>query len=254
MRRLFLLFELIVAVAFTFHSCTEKLPEGPGTELEDVLKVELTTDFDGYAQENTYADEYQVPDGMTWVEFNVATAWKVYFRVRVYNVFDEPVVGTKYIDARIRVWDTNDTTQVRTLAVLDTLSTDAVIIHPGDRYTVFSGDQFVWDQTDDDGEPFARKETYLDFYVVPRITYDKKHDVRYRHCDTLFSFWADSVIAFIDPIHIKAQAMVQLFREYKDTCWESEEIDFTITYLSHEGWTPVTAPCKEGYVVEGPPP
>ena len=205
---------LLIALAFFFNGCTENLPEGPETGLEDVLTVRLSTDLESYVQENTYGDEYAVPEGMTWREFNLATAWLVYFRVRLDNAFDEPVVGTKYIDATIKVWDSNDTTKVRTLTVLDTLSEETIIIQPGKTYTVFSGDRFVWDQTDDHGERFPTTNTYQDYDVAERITYDKLRGVYYRHCDTLSSFQADSVIAFKDPIHVKAQATVRLLREY----------------------------------------
>ena len=113
---------------FLWGGCSEKLPEGPGTEFEDVVKVHLTTDFDRYVQENTYRDDYEVPDGMNWLEFNAMTSWLVHFRVRVENVFDEPIVGAKYIDATIKIWDRNDTTKVRTLTLTDTLSSDTIII------------------------------------------------------------------------------------------------------------------------------
>jgi hypothetical protein len=235
-----------------FCGCSEKLPEGPGTELEDVLTVQLTMDFEGYAQENNYRNEYEVPDGMTWREFNILTAWLVYFRVRVENVFDEPVVGTKYIDAKIKIWDKNDTTKIRTLTVLDTLSTETLIIQPGETYTVFSGDRFIWDHTDDQGESFTPKVAYEDYSVVERIEYDKNHDTYFRHCDTLSFFMADSVVLFHGPIEIGAQATIQLFREFVGDYWQSEEVEFTIEYLSPEGWTPVNPQCKEGYVIEGP--
>jgi len=244
---------VVFVMALLFHGCSEKLPEGPDTELEDVLKVRLTTDFDRYAQENAYREEYEVPDDMTWLEFNQSISWKVYFRVRLENVFDEPVVGTEYVDATIKVWDKNDTTKVRTLVVLDTLSTDTIIVEPGEIYTVFSGDRFVWDQTDDWGEPFAPGKRFLRYSVQERITYDKHNDVYYRHCDTLGSFWADTVIAFNEPIHIQAQATVQIFREYGGDYWKSEVIEFPIVFISHAGWTPVNKPCKEGYVIQDPP-
>ena len=242
----------MICVVSLYSGCSEKLPGGPGTELEDVLTVRLTTDFESYAQENNYRNDYEVPETMNWLEFNQLTAWLVYFRVRLENVFDEPVVGTQYIDAKINVWDTNDTTRARTLTVLDTLSEETVIIQPGETYTVFSGEEFVWDHTDDQGESFTPKVTYEDHSVVERIEYDKNHDTYYRHCDTLSSFMSDSVVVFRNPLEIKAQATVQLFREYKGSYWQSEEVEFTIRYLSHEGWTPVTPKCNEGYVIEGP--
>lgn len=247
----YLCLTLFVTV-YILGGCSEKLPEGPGTEFEDVVKVHLTTDFNSYAQENTYRDDYEVPDGMNWLEFNEKIAWLVYFRLRVENVFDEPIVGAKYIDAKIKIWDKNDTTKVRTLTVLDTLSTDTIIIEPGETYTVFSGDQFVWDHTDDQGESFTRKVTYEDYSVTERIEYDKNNDVYYRHCDTLYSFMTDSVVLFMKPLEITAQARVQLFQEFKGSYWRSEGIEFTIEYLSAVGWTPVTPMCNEGYVIEGP--
>ena len=251
-RRVIFTVLMLVVVSF-FYSCSEKLPEGPGTELEDVLLVRLTTDFESYAQENTYRDEYNVPEGMDWPEFNQKTAWKVYFRVRLENTFDEPVVGTKYVDATIRVWDKNDATKKRTLTVLDTLSADRIIIQPGEIYTVFSGEQFVWDQTGDQGEPFASKDTFTAYTVQEHITYNKYTNVYYRHCDTLTSFLADSVKAFGHPIQIQAQATVQLFQEYRGTYWTSDIIEFPIVFLSHEGWPPVTEVCKEGYFIKDPP-
>ena len=233
-------------------SCSEKLPEGPDTELEDVLLVRLTTDFESYAQENTYRDEYNTPEGMNRIEFNQLTAWKVYFRVRLENTFDEPVVGTKHVDATIRMWKKNDPLKVRTLTVVDTLSEETIVIKPGDTYTVFSGDRFIWDQTYDTGEPIAPKDTFLSYQIEERITYDKHNDVYYRHCDTLSSFWADSVHTFRNPIEIRAQATVQLFQEYKGMYWKSDAIEFPIVYLSHAGWEPFTPPCKEGYVIQDP--
>ena len=246
------LFFIAVCIVCLLSGCSEKLPEGPGTEFEDVLRVHLTTDFDSYAQENDYRNDFEVPEEMNWLEFNAKVAWLVHFRLRLENVFDEPVAGTKYIDAKIRIWDKNDTTKVRNLIVLDTLSTETVIIQPGETYTVFSGDQFVWDHTNDQGESFTPTVEYEEYTLLERIEYDKNNDVYYRHCDTLSSFMTDSVVVFRNPFEIQAQATVQLFREFKGSYWKSEEIEIIIQYLSPEGWTPVTPLCREGYVIEGP--
>ena len=251
-RRFFFAVLILAGVSF-FNGCSEKLPEGPDTELEDVLLVRLTTDFDSYAQENSYRDEYEIPEEMGWIEFNQLTAWKVHFRVRLENTFDEPLVGTKYVDATVRVWDKNDSTKVRTLAVLDTLTTDTIIIQPGETYTVFSGENFVWYQTDDQEKPFAPKDTFWAYNVQEHITYDKYKNLYYRHCDTLSSFLADSVRYFKNPIQIQAQTAVQLFQEYRGMYWISDVIEFPIIFLPHEGWTPVTLPCKEGSFIKDPP-
>jgi hypothetical protein len=243
---------VLLVLMLCISSCSEKLPEGPDTQLEDVLVMQLTTDFESYAQENTYEDDYEVPEGITWLEFKQLSSWKVYFRVRLENTFDEPVVGTKYIDATIRVWDKRDSTRARTLTVLDTLSDETIIIQPGDQYTVFSGDRFIWDQKDDRGAPFAPKDTFMAYVVEERLEYNKYTDVYYRHCDTLDSYWTDSVIVFRRPIEIQAQASVQIFREYEGMYWKSDVIEFPIVFLSHAGWTPVVPPCKEGYLIENP--
>jgi hypothetical protein len=253
MVRLSFFIRSLSVLIFLVIGCSEKLPEGPDTNLNEILLVKLTSDLSGYAQENNYRSQYEIPEGMSWPEFNLRTTWKVYFRVRLENTFDEPIVGTKYIDARIRVWNKNDTTQIRTLTVLDTLSNETIIIQPGETYTVFSGDRFTWDQTDDNGKPFAPKDTFDAYSIQARITYNKYTGVSYRHCDTLAVFPADSVIAFQYPISIVAQATVQLFREYEGMFWKSAALEFPIVFVSHEGWIPVTKPCVEGYVVEGPP-
>lgn len=250
---------LIVLVGCLAYFCTEKIPQGPGRT--EILKVKLMIKdnrFD-FAQENNWENRYEIPPkNMTQQQFDELSQWQVPFGIRVHNDFDEAIDGQKWIVINVNIWSANpiDTWQAQ-LIYADTLTKRNMTIAPGDSLSFLTGTRLMWLQRDLNGNSIHQTNRYTPIWIET-IEFDslapgdKPSDaIPWIRCDTTLLATVDTVVAFLLPKTVLAQAEVQLFKNYHGV--KSDTVEFRIhnffpadgfqkKFKCYEGRRPTTTP------------
>jgi len=214
--------------------CEEKVLTPP--QKPEVLVVTLTTQDNRslYAHRHNYHLRYQIPpEGMSLRDWNYLSQWQVPFDIYVANHFDEAVEGTLWIEVKLHLWPADGSgAWHRTLTFADTVTQRYLTLAPGDSIRLQTYDALVWAQDDDSGHCIHLTEQYLHYFVTPRLGWKwitPELRVQWVYCDTNAVVPTDTVVAFDQPVPVKAQAEVRLFKEYRSLL--SNEVLFDIAYF-----------------------
>lgn len=240
--------------------CTEKIPQGPGRI--EILKVKLRINgnrFD-FAQENNWDNRYKLPPNqMSQQEFERLAQWRVPFQIIAYNDFDEAMEGQKWLVLKVNIWSANAEDSWRAqLIYADTSFTRNLTIPPGDSLLFYTGNRLTWEQRDMNGRSIHQTNWYIPIWIdciefdtlVPGTIPPQR--IPWRHCDTTMLAPVDTVVAFLQPKIILAQAEVQLFKNYHVVT--SDTIEFRIHYFMPADGFQNKFWCREGRRIENDPP
>lgn len=247
---------LISLILFIF--CKEKIPEGP--ERTEILEVSLLTrdKRTDFAQENHWDLKFKLPPKkMTMVEFENLSTWQVPFILWIHNDFDEAMEGQKWINIKINIWPADENEHwVCQLNYADTISTRQLTIPPGDSVPIYSGTKLIWDQHNEEGNSIHETELFRPMWIecteFDSVFKNPPGIIGWRHCDTTKLAPVDTVIAFLNPKKIYAQADVQLFKNYHVV--KSNVVEFYIHYFSPADGFKKKFWCVEGRQIPGDPP
>ena len=239
-----------------FYRCEEQIPAGPPRV--EVVEAELYTSFDrtDYPQPTNFSNRWvllprDAPPPETgydsWAQLLDSV---VRFRIKVNNIFDETVDGLKWIDVKLRYWSINYPEIKGTLSYQNyNEDSTLIVLHPDKSYYVYTSDSLVWDQTYEHGESIHSIGQFLDYEIRVDSTWDIIEGKWDYFCDTTYTTWKDTVIAFDLPIKLKAQAEVKIFKNYEAIL--SNVFRFTITYFFPTAYRKVSWHVCPGHVGGG---
>ena len=209
-------------------------------------------------QENHWDLQFKLPPKkMSMEDFENISTWKVPFVIWVFNNFDEAMEGKKWIDVRVNLWpaDPNENWLCQ-LVYADTTSSRQMTIPPGDSIGIYSGTKLIWDQKDDEGNSIHEVEQFVPIWIecteFDSIFKNPDQTVPWRYCDTTALGPVDTVVAFLNPKKIYAQAEVQLFKNYHVV--KSNIIEFNLHYFFPADGFRDKFWCEEGSQKMGDPP
>ncbi len=225
---------LLVLGILLLITCEENIPEGPPRVEVTEAVLGISMDRNDFPQPTNFGNRYEIPEFLL-AEWNEITDHLIRFRVRVVNIFDETVDGLKWIDVQLKFWSENRPEIEGTFSYRNFANdTTLIVIHPAHTYYVYTADSLIWDQTYMDGRSIHETDVYHVFKVEPDSLFNAKTGEWQFFCDTTYTQWVDTVVVFSEPIEMKAQASVKIFKNYEAV--ESNVLDFTITYLSPSGF------------------
>ena len=227
-------FLLILVFSSLLFYCEEKIPEGPPRV--EVAEAELYVPFDRsiFPQPTNYGNRYLRPENMTQEEWDYATDSAVRFRIKVNNIFDETIDGLKWIDVKLHLWSTNYLHIDQHLHYRNfSEDTTLIVLHPDKSYYVFTKDSLIWDQEDEPGTSIHQTNPYQTFFVRLDSVFNRDESIWEYFCDTTYTSWVDTVVAFDLPIRMKAQAEVKIFKNYEAIL--SNIFHFEIQYYFPDG-------------------
>ena len=228
-------------------TCDEEIPEGPPRVQVTEAVLSITMERTDFPQPTNFGNRYKTPQTLEWT---LMIDYLVRFRLKVNNIFDETVDGLKWIDVKVRLWSTNRPEIDRTYTYHNfTEDTTLIVLHPAHTYYLYTADSLIWNQTFENGESIHETNPYHTFKIKEDSLLDTSTKEWIYFCDTTYTGWEDTVVAFYEPIQMKAQASVKIFKNYGAI--ESNVLDFTITYLAPTGFPdeyicPHNPPCGGG--------
>jgi|GEM_PF-4920062 len=252
MKKIAALFEIVFLLTLIF-SCKEKIPNGPKRGKVMDAQISTKNERTNYVQWNHYDDRYELRN-INETAFEQMMAWKVPFTVKLTNVFDEIIDGTKEIRIRVKIWEPGRN-WIRHFSYTEINLADSVLLHPGETHSFYTADSLIWDQRDDTGKcifPVGHYKWYLvqevlhDTLVPDTVNNKPGYKTRlWGDCDTLAVFDKDSVIAFKGTVAVLATASVQLFHEYLPV--QSDTLKLHIRYYFPSSYLKRKIGCYSGF-------
>lgn len=257
MKKITALFEIVFIVTLIL-SCKEKIPQGPTQGAVLQAKILTKNGVTQFAQVNHFLDRYDLKRGVSQEAYDQLMAWKVPFKISLYNVFDEIIDGTKDIEISIKIWDASQK-WVRHLHYSEIDPSDSVLLHPGENYEFYTADSLEWEQKDDKGTLIHQVNQYMKYTVYPVIRDSvvidssglkpKKVHRLWGDCDTVAVVRLDSVVAFKSPKIVYATASVKLFREYAPV--QADTLILQIKYIFPGNILKKKKGCYPGFLGNG---
>ncbi len=234
---------LTISVILLSLSCDEEIPEGP--ELVQVIEADFYATNHGVSENmprtvfphpTNYENRYYRPKYISANEWQYLTDYKLRFRIKVTNTFDETIDGLEWIDIKLRLWSTNYPAINCTLSFKrHRIDFRQLVLHPGESFNVYPEEQMIWDQTDESGRSIHKINSYRPFSVRVDSVYNKVplNQQQIYFCDTTYFAPVDTVVFFDPAIEMKAQADVKIFKNYDYIV--SNIFNFTIIYFNPPG-------------------
>jgi hypothetical protein len=234
---------LIFSVLLFSLFCDEQIPEGP--ELVQVIEADFYAADHGvnenmsrtvFPHPTNYENRYYRPRYINANDWQYLTDFRLRFKIKVTNTFDETVDGLEWIDVKLRLWSTNYP------AISCTLSfshhrTDSrqLVLHPGESFHVYTEEPMEWDQTDENGQTIHNMNSYRPYSIRVDSVYKKVplNQEQIYFCDTTYFAAVDTVVWFDPAIEMKAQADVKIFKNYDYIA--SNIFNFKIIYFHPPG-------------------
>lgn len=234
---------LIISVILLSLSCEEEIPEGP--ELVQVIEADFYAADHGvnenlprtlFPHPTNYENRYNRPRYIDANDWQYLTDFKLRFKIKVTNTFDETIDGLEWIDIKLRLWSTNYPAINCTLS-FSRHRTDSrqLVLHPGESFNVYTEQPMIWEQTDATGRSIHQINSYQPFAIRVDSVYKKLpiDQEQIYFCDTTYFAPVDTVVWFDPAIEMKAQADVKIFKNYDYIA--SDIFNFKIIYFYPPG-------------------